>query len=266
MYLARARFVFVDDAYSPKGAVGTTCDLESPPIQYTDPTIGDLLTAAAVPWTWFYDGYAAMQTAVASGSCPPKPSDCPFPFATYPCAYEPSDVPFEYYASMVNTGIVQDYSVLLGILQGTGDLPAVSFVKGIGYREEHPGADETLSAGVQWATSVIQSIESSRYRDDTLVVLTYDEGGGYFDHVAPPSTSTVDNQPYGMRLPFLAIGPLAQSNFVSHVQMEHSSLLKFIEWNWLGQKTGQLGGRDAVVNNLGSLLAPSDAGATVPVD
>jgi phospholipase C len=262
MYLARAGFVFVDNEYSPKGAVGETCDIESPPMQYTDTTIGDLLTGASVPWTWFYDGYAAMKAA--NGACPPKPSDCAFPFPFYPCGMDPSDVPFEYYASLVNTSFLQDYSALTGILQGSGELPAVSFVKALGYRQEHPGNDVTLSAGVQWVTALIQSVEQSRFRDDTLVVLTYDEGGGYFDHVAPPPTSTVDGQPYGMRLPLLAVGPFVRANYVSHVPMEHASLVKFIEWNWLGQTTGQLGTRDAVVNNLGSVLDPSATGVTVP--
>jgi phospholipase C len=82
--------------------------------------------------------------------------------------------------------------------------------------------------------------------------------------VAPPATSTIDNQPYGMRLPFLAVGPLARANYVSHVQMEHASLIKFIEWNWLGQTTGQLGTRDTVVNNLGSVLDPTATGVAVP--
>jgi phospholipase C len=262
MYLARANFVFLDNEYAPKGAIGDACNTESNEMQYTDKTIGDLLNAASVPWAWYYDGYAAM--VAANGSCPPQPPDCPFPFPFYPCAMDPGDVPFEYYASLVNTSFIQDFSALTGILQGTGELPAVSFVKAIGYRQEHPGNEVTLSAGVNWATSLIRAIESSRFRDDTLVVLTYDEGGGYFDHVAPPATSTVDGEPYGMRLPFLVVSPFARPNYVSHVQMEHASLVKFIEWNWLGQQTGQLGTRDAVANNIGSVLDPSATGVTVP--
>jgi phospholipase C len=263
MYLVRGKFVFLDNAYSPKGAIGETCDVESTQNQYTDQTIGDLLTAATVPWTWFYEGYAAM--VAAKGACPAKPSDCAWPFPFYPCAMDPSDVPFNYYASTVdNPDTLKDLSVLTGILQGTGELPAVSFVKALGYHQEHPGNDTTLSAGVTFVTSLIQVIESSRFRSDTLVVLTYDEGGGYFDHVAPPPTSTIDGEPYGMRLPVLAVGPLVKTNYVSHVQMEHASLIKFIEWNWLGQTTGQLGTRDTVVNNIGSLLDPTATGVTVP--
>ncbi len=263
MYLARGKFVFLDNAYSPKGAIGETCDVEAPQTQYTDQTIGDLLTAASVPWTWFYEGYAAM--VAAKSICPAKPSDCPFLFPFYPCAMDPSDVPFNYYPSTVdNPSTLKDFSVMQSALQGSGELPAVSFVKALGYHQEHPGNAVTLSAGVQWVTALITAIESSPFRDDTLVVLTYDEGGGYFDHVAPPPASTVDDQPYGMRLPVLAIGPMVKKNFVSHVQMEHASLLKFIEWNWLGQQVGQLGTRDAVANGIGSLLDPTATGIAVP--
>ena len=62
----------------------------------------------------------------------------------------------------------------------------------------------------------------------------------------------------------IAMGPFARKNYVSHVVMEHSSIVKFIEWNWLRQKTGQLGARDTNVNNIGSLLDPSTTGIPVP--
>jgi phospholipase C len=62
----------------------------------------------------------------------------------------------------------------------------------------------------------------------------------------------------------MAIGAFAKKNYVSHVPMEHGSLVKFIEWNWLGQKTGQLNTRDKVVNNIGDMLDPTVTGTTVP--
>jgi hypothetical protein len=62
----------------------------------------------------------------------------------------------------------------------------------------------------------------------------------------------------------LALGPFARQGFVSHVVTEHSSVVKLIEWNFLGGQTGQLGGRDAVVANLGSLLDPAATGVAVP--
>jgi phospholipase C len=263
MYLARASYVFTDNDDAPEGAVGMMCDIESTPAQYTGTTIGDLLTAASVPWTWFGDGYATM--VAAGGMCPPKPSDCAFPFQFYPCSFDPSDVPFEYYASTRdNPATMKDFSALQTALTSGAGLPAVSYVKALGYKSEHPGAGDTLSAGVAWVTALIDQIETSSYGGSTLVLLTYDEGGGYFDHVAPPPTSSVDHQPYGTRIPLLAVGPFVRKNYVSHVVMEHSSIVKFIEWNWLGQKTGQLGTRDTVVNNIGSILDPTATGVTVP--
>jgi phospholipase C len=265
MYLARASYVFTDNDDGPKNAVGTTCDLEGTLAQFTDKTIGDLLTAAGVRWTWFADGYDAM--VAAKGACPPRPADCPAKVSFYPCGFDPSDVPFEYYASTVdNPATMKDLSVLEAALSSGSGLPAVSFVKPIGYKSEHPGEEITSSAGVDWASALIQQIEASAYGSSTLVLLTYDEGGGYFDHVAPPPANKVDGKPYGTRIPLLALGPFARKNVVSHVTMEHSSIVKFIEWNWLGHKTGQLGTRDAVVNNLGSVLDPATTGVAVPED
>ncbi len=263
MYLARAEYVFTDNDDAPQGAVGMKCDIESKPVQFTDKTIGDLLTAASVPWTWFADGYQTMVSA--GGHCPPKPADCPLALPFYPCAFDPSDVPFEYFPSTRdNAATMKDFAVLQAALTSGTGLPAVSFVKALGYRSEHPGTGNMLSAGVKWTSALIDQIEASAYASSTLVLLTYDEGGGYFDHVSPPAASTSDGKPYGTRLPLLAVGPFARKNFVSHVVMEHSSIVKFIEWNWLGQKTGQLGTRDAIVNNLGSVLDPAATGVAVP--
>jgi phospholipase C len=130
-------------------------------------------------------------------------------------------------------------------------------VKAIGYETEHPGVADLISTGVAFVTQTISAIEASPYASSTLVLLTYDEGGGYFDHVSPPPTSAIDHQPYGTRIPLIATGPFARAGAISHTVMEHSSLVKFIEYNWLGGKTGQLGGRDTVVANIGSMLDPS---------
>ena len=83
---------------------------------------------------------------------------------------------------------------------------------------------------------------------------------------APPPDAMADGKPYGTRVPMIAIGPFAKSNEISHVVMEHSSIVKFIEWNWLGGTTGQLGTRDQEVANIGSLLDPAATGTPVPED
>jgi phospholipase C len=196
--------------------------------------------------------------------CPDAPKDCSLGLPIYPCIYDASDVPFLFYPNFRNNPAAMRDLAALGSDIAASKLPQVSFVKGLGYHSEHPGGGTTISAGVSFVTSVVKLLQDSKYASKTLILLTYDEGGGYFDHVAPPAASTVDMQPYGTRIPLIAIGPFARRNFVSHVTLEHSSIVKFIEWNWLGGQTGQLGTRDAVVNNLGSLLDPALTGKAVP--
>jgi phospholipase C len=264
MYFARARFVYLDNAFIPD-SIGALCSVGGVPTkQYDDPTIADLLVAAHVPWAWYAEGYKAMIDAQKSKRCPDPPLDCPAGIGIYPCIYDASDVPFQFYKSFTDDPrYMKDLGDFTAALADCS-LPSVSFVKGIGYKSEHPSTDIRLSDGVSFASRLVAQLLASPCADSTLVLLTYDEGGGYFDHVAPPANSAVDQQPYGTRVPMLAIGRFARRNFVSHVEMEHSSVVKFIEWNWLGGVTGQLGNRDAVVNNLGSLLDPAATGTQVP--
>ena len=255
MYLARAQYVFLDNTYEPP-AVGSSCSTNSTTQQYTDPTIADLLGQAGVTWSWYSEGYAAMAQAVKAGTCPPAATGCPFGIAVYPCVYDPSDDPFAYYKDLVDDPAhFKDFSALASDL-AAGTLPAVSYVKSFGFKSEHPGYGETVSAGTTFVSAALQSIQDSPEAASTLVLITWDEGGGYFDHVAPPPASAVDHQPYGTRIPLIAVGPLARAGAVSHVVMEHSSIVKFIEQNWLGA-TGQLKGRDATVANIGSMLDPT---------
>ena len=264
-YLARARFVFLDNTVTPD-AIGATCGFQQQTLSYSEKTIGDLLNDAKVPWAFYAEGYQAMVDAQAQSktACPPAPADCAAKQRTYPCVYAPDDNPFTYYPSVKDDPrYAKDYAQLKKDLDA-GALPSVSFVKALGYKSEHPGSGDTVSAGVDFVSSLVAMVQASNAANDTLVLVTYDESGGYFDHIAPPATSAVDQQPYGPRIPTIALGRFARKNFVSHVEMEHSSIVKFIEWNWLGATTGQLGARDAVVNNLGSLLDPAATVTPVP--
>ncbi|HEY1696781.1 MAG TPA: alkaline phosphatase family protein [Polyangiaceae bacterium] len=255
MYFARAQYVFLDNTYEPE-AIGAACTINKSTIQYTDPTIADLLETAGVTWAFYSEGYAAMQQAVASGGCPTVvPSDCAFDSDAFDCAYDPSDNPFAYYKSTVDDPAhFKDYASFATDLAG-GTLPAVSFIKALDYKTEHPGYGNLITAGIAFVQGALSSIQGSSAAPNTLILLTWDEGGGLFDHVAPPAASAIDHQPYGTRIPVIALGPLARAGTISHVQMEHSSIVKFIESQWLGS-TGQLAGRDTVVANIGSLLDP----------
>lgn len=260
MYFARASYVFTDNTYTPQDSVGVVCagGLKR---QYMDTTIGDLMNEGGVKWAFYAEGFKLMKDA--NGTCPQPPADCPANLPAYPCNFDPGDVPFQYYASLVNKDTMRDLEDFKADL-AAGTLPAVSFIKLIGYKTEHPGALTKLSVGVNAVAALASDILSGPQKDETLLLLAYDEGGGYFDHVKPPADSSVDHKPYGTRLPFLAMGPFAKVGFVSHVTMEHSSVVKFIEWNFLGAKTGQLGTRDTVIANIGSLLDPAKTGVAVP--
>jgi phospholipase C len=206
MYFARANFVFTDNAWEPQSAVSDGCT-SGQKRSYTDKTIGDLMNAAGVQWAFYAEGYQAMKDA--HGSCPPVPTACGAGVAAYPCIFDPGDVPFQYYSSLVDASTMRDLADFEADL-AAGTLPAVSFVKLVGYKTEHPGANILLSDGVKAVADLAGKILSGPQKDETLLLVAYDEGGGYFDHVAPPPDSAVDTKPYGTRLPFLALGPFAK--------------------------------------------------------
>jgi phospholipase C len=259
MYFARARFVFLDNSVEPE-AIGGSCAPGGSPGQFTDTTIADLLEKAGVGWAFYSQGYDVMKAAVADGGCPTSaPADCAYGSAALDCVYDPGDNPFAYYPGLRDDPAhFKDYADLATDLAG-GGLPPVSFVKPLEYKSEHPGFSDKISDGIAFVKATLDAIAQSPFAASTLVVVTWDEGGGFFDHVAPPPMSAVDHQPYGTRVPAIAIGPFARAGTISHAMLEHSSIVKFIEYNWLGGKTGQLGGRDGdpSIGNLGSLLDPS---------
>lgn len=261
MYLAVAKFVFLDNEVKPD-AVGKECNLTAKTARFDGMTIADLLIAKQKTINFYAEGYGAAK--VSPGQCPKAPDDCGLGLPLYPCSFDPGDVPFLYYKQLATSpDFMRDYTELAGDL-AKGTLPNVAYVKAIGYRSEHPGYKTALSPGVAFVDTLVKSILASSYKDNTLVLVTWDEGGGYFDHVAPPATNPADGKPYGTRVPLLVLGRFARENYVSHVPLEHSSIVKFLEWNFLDGTTGQLGGRDSNVNNLGSLIDPTQTERPVP--
>jgi phospholipase C len=105
-----------------------------------------------------------------------------------------------------------------------GTLPQVSFLITEELISEHPHTD--IQMGQQKMSEVINALMSSSSWKSSALFLTYDEGGGFFDHVAPPQ---VDAYGLGMRVPMLVISPYAKRGYVSGQLYEHSSILKFIE-------------------------------------
>ena len=276
MYFAVAHFQFFDNAAvpiavgSPSNCTSSIC-LDGMPTRYSGRnTVADLILQAGKTFTVYADGYAGAVEAGPS-SCASIPPECPYsscldhPLACHGCIYDASDIPFVYYKQFADSPHIKDYLELQRDLDA-GALPNFAFVKARLYRNEHPNVS-TISDGAAFVTDTIDRIEASSYADNTLVLLTWDEGGGFFDHVSPPASIDTDTSgkpvPYGTRVPFLAVGSLVRKGVVSHVRMEHSSIVRFLEYNFVGP-VGQLGFNDAKVNNLGSLLDPSKTGIRIP--
>jgi phospholipase C len=139
------------------------------------------------------------------------------------------------------------------------------------FRNEHPNFSKITDGAMFVKKTIDFVLGSPKYKDNTLVLLTWDEGGGFFDHVAPPPAPPVEVDadpegnpvPYGTRVPLLAVGAFAKPGSISHVTMEHSSIVKFVEYNFLTQ-TGQLKARDGWATGIGSILDQSKTGIPIP--
>jgi hypothetical protein len=110
--------------------------------------------------------------------------------------------------------------------------------------EENP---QNIAVGEEFAASVVNALINGSAWDRTALLLTYDEHGGYYDHVPPPAAIPPDSIPpivvpgensfdgfgrYGFRVPFALVSPWARRNFVSHEVYDHTSILKLVETKW----------------------------------
>lgn len=157
-------------------------------------------------------------------------------------------------AAGVTWGVYSDGSLLSGTLgwdmshKGTGTfetflqklddgtLPQVTFVDGIdNVEDEHPTAD--LQRGEAWTRNIYEHATASKLWPGLAILFTYDEGGGFADHVPPPNQACVarpiaKDQPYtelGVRIPMVVVSPWARAGYVSHVVQEHTALTRFVE-------------------------------------
>jgi phospholipase C len=113
-----------------------------------------------------------------------------------------------------------------------GDLPAVSWVVPSGTVSEHPPGP--VSFGQSYVTSLIDAVMKSPDWDSTAIFLAWDDWGGFYDHVAPP---TVDQNGYGLRVPGLVMSPYARSGYIDHQNLSFDAYDKFIEDDFLnGQR------------------------------
>jgi phospholipase C len=128
---------------------------------------------------------------------------------------------------------VQEHTALFSALQN-GTLPSVTWViPGRGY-SEHPGQGDSLAPGQAWVTRVVNAVMQSPEWNTSAIFLTWDEWGGFYDHVKPPSVNT---DGYGLRVPGIVISPYAKKGHIDHQTLSHDAYLKLIEDRFLnGQR------------------------------
>jgi phospholipase C len=105
-----------------------------------------------------------------------------------------------------------------------GRLADVVWVTPTGKASDHAGV--TNGTGPSWVASVVNAIGRSQYWNHTAIILTWDDWGGWYDHVAPPQYNSYE---LGFRVPLVVISPYAKQHYVSHSQHEFGSILKFVE-------------------------------------
>ena len=229
-----------------------------PPL--TSSNIGDELSAAHVDWAWYSGGWSNANGDVNGPGWTngPGPS-CSDPHvkagATYPhCAdvlFQYHHQPFNYFANyapgtQARTDHLKDEAEFLTTV-AAGQLKAVSFVKPIGEENEHPGYAST-PVGSNHLVDLIKAIEAGPQAKDTAIIVTYDEFGGQWDHVPPPTAPGVsDKWGPGTRVPAIVISPLLTTTGIDHTQYDTTSILATIEHRF---GLAALSTRDAAVNDF----------------
>jgi phospholipase C len=237
-----------------------------------------------VTWGWFQGGFAPTSTNGAGYAvCGAEHENVG---GAEVADYSPHHNPFEYYKSTANPKHLPpsseamvgqtdqanhqyDLSDFYTTLKD-GNMPAVSYLKAAEYQDAHPGYSDPIDEQ-NFIVNTVNKIEESKFWKSTAIVITYDDSDGWYDHQNSPRPngshdSTADQAVctgtptrlgsfqdrcgYGPRLPLVVISPYTRSNYVSHSLTDQSSVVSFIENNWLhGQRLGH-GSFDVLAGNL----------------
>jgi phospholipase C len=172
---------------------------QAPCFNYT--TLGDELDGAGRSWRYYA----------------PSTNDLGYIWSAYQA------VSHIYYGPDWTNDVVTPPSQFLTDVQH-GSLRSVTWITPSWLDSDHAGNGST--SGPRWIASIVNAVGKSRFWSSTAIFVLWDEWGGWYDHVAPPK---VDYDGLGFRVPLLVISPYAKRGFVSHVQYEHGSILRFVE-------------------------------------
>jgi acid phosphatase len=234
----------------------------------TAPTIGDRLNDKGVDWAWYSGGWSNANGDVgapgwtngtgptcadpntATGATFPNCPDKLFQYHHQPLNYFKSFAP----GTAARAAHLRDEAEFEQLAADSKDrcqLKPVSFIKPIGAENEHPGYASEHS-GSSHLVDLLTAIEGSSCAEDTMVVVTYDEFGGQWDHVSPPglggNKGPHDEWGPGTRIPALVLSPKLRSDFVvDHTQYDTTSILATIERRF---HLKPLTSRDKAVNSM----------------
>ena len=200
------------------------------------PNIGDRMSARGITWNWYSGGW----DDAAAGH--------PGPLFQY------HHQPFNYFANYAvgapGRSHLQDETKFLTAARN-GTLPQVSFVKPYGAENEHPGYASEPN-GSDHLVELLKTITHGPQAEQTLVVVTYDEFGGQWDHVSPP---VVDAWGPGTRIPALVLSAGMVKSGVDHTQYDTTSIMATIERAY---DLAPVADRDAIVNDLSAAVRLGD--------
>lgn len=209
----------------------------------TQQHIGDLLSAKGIDWAWYGGAWQAALDNRSTAIGTPMPN------------FQTHHQPFNYFADLAPGTEARAAHLRDGGLGGeafiqaidAGKLPAVTFYKPQGNLNEHAGYADVAS-GDQHIADVIAHLQKSPQWSNMLVVVTYDENGGFWDHAAPPKG---DRWGPGSRIPALIVSPYAKKDFVDHTAYDTTSILRFITRRFALPALPGLTARDAAMKAAG---------------
>jgi phospholipase C len=198
------------------------------PAQY-HATIGDRLSEKSISWAWYAGGW---DDAVAG-----RKTDDEFQYHHQPFVYYANYAP----GTAARSEHLKDKTNFLADLNS--NFPQVAFYKPVGIENQHPGYS-TVSGGDNEVREIVEAIRKSPIWPNTAIIITYDEFGGFWDHVPPP---VIDRWGPGSRIPAVIVSPFAKKGFVDHTVYNTTSILRLIETRFGLQPLSE---RDAKANNL----------------
>ncbi len=196
----------------------------------TQTTIGDLLEARHIDWVWYSGSW---DRALADGEQPASKPRVAIYAPDTPAGspdFQPHHQPFNYYArfdpeagASARAAHLKDYQDLLAA-SAAGTLPPVAFYKPQGNLNQHAGY-ASIADGDAHIAATIAKLQSGPQWKHMVIIVTYDEYGGAWDHVAPPQGDLLGP---GARIPALIISPFAKKGSVDHTQYDTESILRLI--------------------------------------